>query len=80
MVMHHILIPMLKKMSRLPFKVKTKKLKISHDIKERRVDFFLPLKIEGEFAHPEYKHPGAVSNTAKYDGYAILKRNQTINE
>lgn len=80
MIMQTLLIPEIKRISRIPQKTKEKELEITEDIKTRNRELFMPVKVNGEKASPTYKHSGAISSVTHADGYINVKANENINK
>jgi molybdenum cofactor synthesis domain-containing protein len=76
------LVPAIRKIARLPEQVeRTVSAKLSKRVVSssgRRQ--FLTVRIEDGFAHPVYKHSGAITSMAQADGYVILPINLDVIE
>jgi molybdopterin biosynthesis enzyme len=77
-----LLLPALRKMSRLPPK---RNINVSAILGERIPGStgrkqFLPVKLEEDMAFPLFKESGAITGTAKADGYIIIDENIDIME
>lgn len=78
MIMHTLLIPAIKTMSRIPQKTEEKELEITEEIKAGNRDLFMPVKISENKAIPTFKHSGAISSVAHADGYVVIKTNESV--
>jgi molybdopterin biosynthesis enzyme len=75
-----LLLPALRKMAKLPLK---RSITVSAILGEKIVSStgrkqFLPVRIEGETANPIFKESGAITGTAKADGYIVVDENIDI--
>jgi len=80
MLMQILLIPEVKRISRIPQKTTEKNLEITEDIKAENRELYLPVKVNGEKATPTFKHSGAISSVTQADGYTMVKANEKINK
>jgi molybdopterin biosynthesis enzyme len=77
-----LLQPALRKMSRLPLK---RNINVNATLGERIPGStgrkqFLPVKLEADIAIPLFKESGAITGTAKADGYVVIGENIDILE
>ncbi len=77
-----LLLPALRKMSRLPPK---RNININATLGERIPGStgrkqFLPVRLEGDIAFPLFKESGAITGTAKADGYIVIDENIDVME
>jgi putative molybdopterin biosynthesis protein len=72
MVMYDLMLPAIKKISRLPADCRKIKMEIDDDFEAGNRSFLVPVNTKGGIALPVFKHSSAVSSIAHADGYIKL--------